>query len=386
MQPIYLDYNATTPIAPEAAEAMLPFLYKQFGNPSSSHPYGMVAKRAVETARAQVAALLGCRPVEVVFTSGGTESNNYAIKGAALARRERGNHIITSAIEHPAVIEVCKWLETQGFRVTYLPVDAYGQVDPADLESAITAETILVSVMHANNEVGTIQPVAALAQIAHRAGALVHSDAAQSLGKIAVNVADLEVDLLSIAGHKLYAPKGIGALYVRRGIELALFIHGAGQEAGRRPGTENVLEIVGLGKACELAARDLEKNAAQLRAMRDSLHQALLDELDEDAVRLNGHPEQRLPNTLSLSFRGVEANTLLAEIGTSVAASAGAACHKGKVDVSAVLQAMQVPTEWAMGTVRFSVGRATTRTEIDQAAEIIAQAVRRLQPGIQAVV
>ena len=382
MKPIYLDYNATTPIAPEAAEAMLPFLYEQFGNPSSSHPYGVAAKHAVETARGQVAALLGCQYGEVVFTSGGTESNNLALKGAALARRERGNHIITSAIEHPAVIEVCKWLETQGFRVTYLPVDAWGQVDPADLERLITAETILVSVMHANNEVGTIQPIAELAEIAHRAGALMHTDAAQSLGKIAVNVEVLGVDLLSIAGHKLYAPKGIGALYVRRGTELALFMHGAGQEGGRRPGTENVLEIAGLGKACELARRDLEMNTAHFRAMRDRLHQALLDALGEESVRLNGHAEQRLPNTLSLSFHRIEANTLLSEIGASVAASAGAACHAGKVDVSAVLQAMQVPTEWAMGTVRFSVGRGTTNDEIDRTVEIVAQAVRRLQPGI----
>jgi cysteine desulfurase len=236
--------------------------------------------------------------------------------------------------------------------------------------------------MHASNEVGTIQPIAALAEIAHRAGALVHTDTAQSLGKIAVQVDELGVDLLSIAGHKLYAPKGIGALYVRRGTELALFMHGAGQEAGRRPGTENVLEIVGLGKACELAQRDLEKNAAHFRQMRDRLHQVLLDELGEESVRLNGHPEQRLPNTLSLSFRRVEANTLLAEIGVSVAASAGAACHTGKVDVSAVLQAMQVPTEWAMGTVRFSVGRGTTGDEIDRATVIVAQAVRHLRPGI----
>jgi cysteine desulfurase len=380
MQPIYLDYNATTPIAREVAEAMTPFLYEHFGNPSSSHPYGVVAKRAIETARAQVAALLGCRPEELVFTSGGTESNNYAIRGAAFARRERGNHIITSAIEHPAVIEVCKWLETQGFRVTFLPVDAYGQVNPADLERFITAETILVSVMHANNEVGTIQPIAELAEITHRAGALMHTDAAQSLGKIPVNVDELKVDLLSIAGHKLYAPKGIGALYVRSGIELDLHLHGAGQETGRRPGTENVLEIVGLGKAFELAKRSLEKDSAHYRTMRDRLYSALLDELGEDSVRLNGHPEERLPNTLSLSFRGVEANTLLAEIGESVAASAGAACHSDEVDISAVLQAMQVPTEWAMGTVRFSVGRGTTLDEIERAAGIVAEAVRRLQP------
>jgi len=380
MQTIYLDYNATTPIAREAAEAMTPFLYEHFGNPSSSHPYGAVAKRAVETARAQVAALLGCRAVEVTFTSGGTESNNYAIKGAVLAHQGSGHHIITSAVEHPAVIEVCKWLKTQGYSVTFLPVDAYGMVDPLDLERAITPETILVSVMHANNEVGTIQPIAMLAEITRRAGALMHTDAAQSVGKIAVDVDTLNVDLLSIAGHKFYAPKGIGALYVRSGTELTKHLHGAEQEAGQRPGTENVLEIVGLGKACELARRDLEKNAAHFRAMRDRLHQALLDELDGDFVCLNGHPEERLPNTLSLSFRGVEANTLLAEISEKVAASAGAACHADQVDVSAVLEAMQVPTEWAMGTVRFSVGRGTTPEDIDQAAGVVAAAVRRLQP------
>jgi cysteine desulfurase len=380
MKPIYLDYNATTPVAREVAEAMTPFLYEHFGNPSSTHPYGVVAKRAVETARAQVAASLGCQVVEVAFTSGGTESNNYAIKGAALSRRGRGNHIITSAVEHPAVIEVCRWLETQGFRITILLVDSYGMVDPADLEHAITPETILVSVMHANNEVGTIQPVAELAEIAHRAGALMHTDAAQSVGKIAVDVDALGVDLLSIAGHKVYAPKGIGALYVRSGIELTKHLHGAEQEGGRRPGTENVLEIVGLGAACELAQRELAKNVEHFKAMRDRLHQALLDELGADAVRLNGHPEQRLPNTLSLSFRGVEANTLLSEISEKVAASAGAACHADQVDVSAVLEAMQVPTEWAMGTVRFSVGRATSREEIDEAAWVVLEAVRRLQP------
>ena len=380
MQPIYLDYNATTPIAREVTETMTPFLFEHFGNPSSSHPYGVIAKRAVETARAQVAALLGCRAVEIAFTSGGTESNNYAIKGAVIARKGAGNHIITSAVEHPAVIEVCRWLETQGFHLTILPVDAFGMVDPADLERAITPQTTLVSVMHANNEVGTIQPIPLLAEIAHRAGALMHTDAAQSVGKIAVDVDGLGVDLLSIAGHKVYAPKGIGALYVRSGIELVKHLHGAEQEAGRRPGTENVLEIVGLGKACELAQRDLEVNFTQYRAMRDRLHQALLDKLGEDSTRLNGHPKERLPNTLSLSFRGVEANTLLSEIGESVAASAGAACHADRVDVSAVLQAMQVPTEWAMGTVRFSVGRDTTSEEIDQAARIVVEAVQRLQP------
>ena len=382
MLPIYLDYNATTPIAREVAEAMVPYLYEHFGNPSSSHPYGVATKRAVEAARAQVAALLGCQPAEVIFTSGGTESNNYAIKGVALAYRERGNHIVTSAVEHPAVVEVCRWLETQGFRVTVLPVDADGLVDPADLERAIAPDTLLVTVMHANNEVGTIQPIAELAEIAHRYGALMHTDAAQSVGKIPVNVDALNVDLLSVAGHKLYAPKGIGALYIRGTVRLTRLLHGADHEAGRRPGTENVLEIVGLGQACQVAGRDLEKNQAHFRAMRDRLHEGLQRELGEESARLNGHPEKRLPNTLSLSFRSVEANTLLSEIGEQVAASAGAACHADGVDVSAVLEAMRVPVEWAMGTVRFSVGRATTAEEIDRAAAIVVEAVRRLQPQV----
>ena len=380
MNPIYLDYNATTPIAREVAEAMVPYLYEHFGNPSSSHLFGVATKLAVQTARTQVAALLGCQPGEVIFTSGGTESNNYAIKGAALAWRERGNHVITSAVEHPAVVEVCAWLEEQGYRVTVLPVDAYGLVDPADLERAITPGTLLVTVMQANNEVGTIQPIAELAEIAHHHGALMHTDAAQAVGKIPVNVDELGVDLLSVAGHKLYAPKGIGALYARTGVRLAPLMHGAGHEGGRRPGTENVLEIVGLGKACEVAGRDLEQNMAHFGAMRDRLYQGLARELGEQAVKLNGHPEKRLPNTLSLSFRGVEANTLLSEIGEEVAASAGAACHADEVDVSAVLEAMQVPVEWAMGTVRFSVGRGTTSGEIDRAVETVAGAVRRLQP------
>jgi cysteine desulfurase len=380
MNPIYLDYNATTPIAREVAEAMAPYLYEHFGNPSSSHPYGVATKRAVEAARAQVAGLLGCQPGEVIFTSGGTESNNYAIKGVALANRQRGDHIITSAVEHPAVVEVCNWLKTQGYRITMLPVDDYGLVDPANLERAITPGTLLVTVMHANNEVGTIQPIRELAEIAHLGGALMHTDAAQSLGKIPVDVDELGVDLLSVAGHKFYAPKGIGALYVRSGVELAQLIHGAGHEGGRRPGTENVLEIAGLGKACQIAGRDLEKNMGHFQEMRDRLHQGLLRELGAEAMRLNGHPQKRLPNTLSLSFRGVEANTLLSEIGEEVAASAGAACHADEVDVSAVLQAMHVPVEWAMGTVRFSVGRDTTAADVDRAVQVVAEAVRRLQP------
>jgi cysteine desulfurase len=381
MNPIYLDYNATTPIAREVAQAMTPYLYEHFGNPSSSHPYGVATKRAIEAARAQVAALLGARPAEVIFTSGGTESNNYALKGVAHAYHDRGSHIITSAVEHPAIVEVCHWLETQGLRVTVLPVDKYGMVDPADLERAITPYTLLVTVMHANNEVGTIQPIAALAEIAHAHGALMHTDAAQSIGKLPVNVDELGTDLLSVAGHKLYAPKGIGALYIRSGVRLAKLMHGANHEGDRRPGTENVLEITGLGQACEVAGRDLAKHMAHFQTMRDRLHQGLLDELGDAAVKLNGHPEKRLPNTLNLSFRGIEANTLLSEIGEQVAASAGAACHADEVDVSTVLEAMAIPVEWAMGTVRFSVGRDTTAEEIDRAIEVVAEAVRRLQPS-----
>jgi cysteine desulfurase len=379
MDPIYLDHNATTPIAPEVAEAMLPYLTEHFGNPSSGHLYGAVANQAVEAARVEVVKLLGCQRREVVFTSGGTESNNLAIKGVAWTHRQRGGQIITSAVEHPAVLEPCAWLEAEGVRVTVLPVDRYGWVDPADLERAIGPDTVLVTVMHANNEVGTIQPIAELAEIAHRHGVLMHTDAAQSVGKIPVDIGDLGVDLLSVAGHKVYAPKGVGALIVRGGIELTPWLHGAGQERGRRPGTENVLEIVGLGQACQIAGRDLAKNAAHFRAMRDRLYEGLRRELGEGSMRLNGHPDRCLPNTLSVSFRGVEANELLLEISDRVAASAGAACHADEIEVSAVLEAMGVPIEWAMGTVRLSVGRSTTAEEVDRAVDVVVDAVRELR-------
>jgi cysteine desulfurase len=378
MKPIYLDYNATTPISREVADAMAPFLYEHFGNPSSAHSYGVVAKQAVEQARAQVAALLGCEPAELVFTSGGTESNNFAIKGIALAGRERGDHIITSAVEHPAVSEVCGWLEAEGFRVSVLPVDGVGLVDPADLEDVITDRTLLVTVMHSNNEVGTIQPIAELAAIAHHHGALMHTDAAQSIGKEPIKVDDLGVDLLSLAGHKLYAPKGIGVLYLQSGLEPVRLMHGASHENGRRPGTENVLEIVGLGAACEIISRDLQDNRRHFAEMRDRLHQGLLRELGEDAVRLNGHPDRRLANTLSVSFRGIEANALVADIGDAVAASAGAACHADGVELSVVLKEMKIPVEWAMGTLRLTTGRSTTADDIDQAVTVVSEAVRRL--------
>lgn len=376
MKPIYLDYNATTPIDPEVAEAMRPYIFNRFGNPSSSHWYGVQTKEAVEKARNQVANLLNCNPDEVVFTGGGSESNNYAIKGAAFANREKGNHLITSSIEHPAVIEVCKYLQEKDFQVTYLPVDQFGQVDPRSVEKAITSSTILISIMHANNEVGTIQPIAEIAEIARNHGIVFHSDAAQSVGKIPTTVDDLGVDLLTIAGHKLYGPKGIGALYIRRGIQLEKLIHGADHEQGRRAGTENVLEIVGLGKACEVAKRDLDKNMDHTQKMRDLLYQQLKAEWDE--LKLNGHPKNRLPNTLSVSFRNIEANKLLTEIDT-VAVSAGAACHSDSVKVSSVLQAMQVDLEYAMGTIRFSTGKMTTAEEIKETAAIFAETARRLQ-------
>lgn len=379
-EPIYLDYNATTPIDPRVVEAMEPYLYGRFGNPSSMHPYGVQARQAVENARSQVAELLACSTTEVVFTSGGSEANNMAIKGVAVAYRERGVHILTSAVEHPSVLEPCRYLQGQGYRVTVLPVDEFGRVDPAGVERALTPDTILVSIMHANNEVGTIQPIREIADIAHRHGVLVHTDAAQSVGKILVHVDDLGVDLLSVAGHKFYGPKGVGVLYVRSGIELTKFLHGADHEAGRRAGTENVLEIVGLGKAAEIAGRDFKRINTHFRTIRDQLWDGLKTKLDSpDLLRLNGHPEERLPNTLSVSFRSVEANTLLFEVGEQVAASAGAACHAENVEISPVLEAMGIPVEYAMGTVRFSVGKMTTAEEVDQAIEVLVPAVQRLQ-------
>ncbi len=385
MNLIYLDYNATTPVASEVAEAMLPYLYENFGNPSSSHAFGVAAKNAVEKARAQVADLIGALPNEIVFTSGGTEANNHAILGYCQKNRGLGSHILTSAIEHPAVMEVCRALTEQGFTMTVLPVDPLGMVNPQDLENAIQPDTILVSIMLANNEVGTIQPIKELVKIAHQHDIVFHCDAAQAIGKIPVDVGDLGIDLLSIAGHKLYAPKGIGVLYNRSGVNLQKLIYGASHESNRRPGTENVLEIVGLGKACEIAGRDLAGNAAHYQDLRDYLHTSLISGLGAEIIRLNGHPEKRLPNTLNVSFKGVEANILLSEIGQQVAASAGAACHADQVDISTVLMAMGVPVEWAMGTVRFSVGRETTLEDINQVVPLICETVLRLRSGYASI-
>ncbi len=377
MEPLYLDYNATTPLDPAVVEAMRPYLETHFGNPSSGHVYGVRTKKAVELARRQVADMLNARPEEIVFTSGGSEANNQAIRGAARLLRERGNHIITSAVEHPAVSEVCRHLETQGFRVTVVPVDEYGKVDPTDVEKAITSATILITIMHANNEVGTIQPIRQISDIAHRHEVLMHTDAAQSVGKIPVEVDDLGVDLLSIAGHKLYAPKGVGALYIRTGVEIEKLVFGADHERGRRAGTENVLEIVGLGKACELAKKRLPQRAEHMRQLRDRLQEGITAGVD--AVRVNGHPDERLPNTLSLSFRGIEAAAILSEL-VGIAASAGAACHNDEVIMSDTLKGMKVPVDYAMGTVRLSTGAFLTIADADRAIEDIISTVKRLQP------
>lgn len=378
-KPIYLDYNATTPLDPEVIEAMRPYLEEHFGNPSSGHWYGEQPRKAVAEARARVAELLRSAAEEVVFTSGGSESNNHALKGVALAARTRGNHIVTSRIEHPAVTEVCRWLAARGFDITWLAVDQCGLVSAADVAAAIRPETVLVTIMHANNEIGTVQPIAEIAHAVRGKGVLMHTDAAQSAGKIPVDVEELGVDLLSLAGHKVYAPKGIGALYVRRGVRLEKLVDGAGQESGRRAGTENVIEIVGLGKACEIAYRDLARNAAHMREMRDRLEAGLRACVSD--MRVNGHPERRLPNTLSASFRGVDAQTLLRATESRVAASAGAACHSGEVKISHVLEAMQVPLEWARGTLRFSTGRMSTHEDIEDAVDAVACALADYRRG-----
>ena len=375
--PIYLDYNATTPLAPEVWAAMRPWFEQHFGNPSSSHAFGRPARAAVENARGEVARLLGASPEEIVFTGGGTEANNLAIIGAAQVPSERGRHLVTTAVEHPAVLEVCRWLAGHGFELTVVPVDGCGRVDPAAIQAALTPRTILVSVMHANNEVGTVQPLAEIAALTRPRGVLLHADAAQSAGKIPVRVDELGVDLLTVAGHKLYAPKGVGALYVRRGVRLARVTHGAGQEGGLRPGTENVPAIVGLGAACRLADDETASRPAELRACRDLLWQLLAADLAD--IRWHGQPASLLPNTLSVGFRGVSAAALMQALEGFLAVSAGAACHSAGVTLSATLRAMGVPEEYAAGTLRFSAGRPTTAAEVRAAAGAVIGAVRSLR-------
>lgn len=374
--PIYLDHNATTPVLPEVVDAMLPFLRDFFGNPSSGHAYGAQTARALGEARAQVAALLGCDAEEVLFTSGGTEANNLAIRGTLEAIEGR-SAVVTSVIEHPATARPCDWLEARGAVVTRLRVDSHGQVELTQARDAIDERTALISVMHANNETGALQPIGALARMGHQVGALIHSDAAQSVGKVPVRVRDLDVDLLSVAGHKLYAPKGVGALYVRRGTPLAPFTLGAGHERGLRPGTENLASIVGLGVACDIALRDLDATAARTKRLRDLLHRRLKEGVP--ALTLHGPPEARLPNTLNVRFPGVTGDSVLRGA-PEIAASTGSACHAGQTTASAVILAMGVPAKDALGAVRLTLGRHTGEEDVERAARGLIRAWQAVRP------
>lgn len=376
MLPIYLDYNATTPVAPEVLTAILPYLNEHFGNPSSSHLYGLRARQAVMQAREAVAALIGAQSDEVIFTGSATEANNLALLGAARVAAPDKRHLILSAIEHPAVVAPAEYLKTLGWEVTTLPVDEYGRVAPEDLRQALRPGTFMVSVMHANNEIGTIQPIAELAEVVRGYGCLMHTDAAQSAGKLAFNVDALGVDLLTLAGHKFYAPKGVGALYVRRGTPLKGILHGAEQEHGLRPGTENVPHIVALGAAATLATGRLDEAVLRMKATRDALHARLAEAAP--GLMLNGHAEFRLPNTLHVSFPRVAGRALLAEAAAVVAASVGSACHSEGDAVSGVLAAMGVDAARAAGAIRLSTGWATRLPDIERAADALIAAWRRL--------
>jgi cysteine desulfurase len=359
MKKIYLDYNASTPLAPEVVDAMQPLLHDYFGNPSALHWAGRPVKEQLHNARKQVSELIGCTPSEITFTSGGSEANNLALKGLYFKIQHKGNHIITSTIEHPAIMNPCKFLEKVGARITYVGVDQFGRVSPEEIEKAITKDTILITVMHSNNETGTLQPIKEIGEIAERYGIAFHTDASQSVGKVPVNVDELKVDMLTIAGHKLYAPKGIGALFIRDGVELEPLIHGAGHENGMRAGTENTLLAVGLGKACEIAGTPLGK----IKELTDYFWNQIRGEFGELVV-LNGHLEDRLPNTLNVSFVSRVGQDILDKI-PQLAASTGSACHAGSIELSPVLKEMNVPEEIGMGAIRFSLGRYTTIEEID---------------------
>jgi cysteine desulfurase len=373
---IYLDHNATTPIASEAAEAMMLFLEKEFGNPSSHYSLGTRARERLEKSRGQVAQLLGCADHEVIFTSGGTESNNAVLKGIIDFKRPKDFHLITSAIEHPAILNPALFLEELGVQVTILSPDRFGRVNPEDVLQAIKSNTCLISVMLANNETGTLQPVQEISQIAREQGIPLHTDAAQAVGKIPVNVHELGVDFLSVAGHKLYGPKGIGALFIREGRDLCPLIHGAGQEMGKRAGTENIMLSVGLGVACQLARERLSEEMAQVSALRDRLEKRLFGEID--GLVLNGHPTERLPNTLNISVPRIEGKKILDGLPT-VLASTGAACHDRSVALSHVLSAMGVAPEVGMGALRLTVGRSNSPQQIEEAAELIINRVKELK-------
>jgi len=378
MRRIYLDHAATTPTHPEVVEAMLPYLSDVFGNPSSIHSFGQEAKSAVEEARDKIAVLRGARCEEIVFTGGGTEADNFAIKGIAYANEGKGNHIITTPIEHHAVMETCKFLQGRGFEVTYLPVDSYGLVDPQDVKKAITDKTILISVMHANNEVGTIEPIAEIGKIAREAGIYFHTDAVQAVGHIPVKVDELGVDMLAMSAHKLYGPKGVGALYIRKGTKLISFMHGGEQERRRRAGTENVPAIVGLGKAAEIAQREMDAEAKRLISLRDRLIKGLMGQIEHS--RLNGHPTRRLPNNVNVSIEFVEGESMLLNLDLEgIAASTGSACSSSSLEPSYVLLAMGLSHELGHGSLRFSLGRETTEEDIARVLEISPRIIAKLR-------
>ena len=378
MDRIYLDNAATTAVSPEVLEAMLPYFTQCFGNPSSIHSTGRDARRVVDAARKQVAAAIGAQPQEIYFTAGGSESDNWAIKGTAFAKRSKGNHIITSAIEHHAVLHTCAWLEKQGFEVTYLPVDEFGRVRVEDVEKAITDRTILITIMAANNEIGTIQPIAEIGKLAHDKGILFHTDAVQAIGAMPIDVNAMHIDMLSMSGHKFHGPKGIGALYIHKGVKIDQYLHGGAQERGQRAGTENLAGIVGMGKAIEIATQHLEENAARLTVLRDKLIDGILAEIPD--VRLNGHRTQRLPNNVNVSVRYVEGEALLLRLDLAgIAGSSGSACTSGSLDPSHVLLAIGLPHEIAHGSLRLSLGTDTTEAEIDEVLDKLPGIVKNLR-------
>jgi len=378
MEAIYMDYNATTPLRAEVREAMSPYLDEAFGNASSIHTFGRWAAKGLNRAREQVSEALGCRPEEVVFTGGGTEADNQAIKGVAYAYRGKGDHIITTQIEHHAVLHTCQYLEAQGFRVTYLPVDGYGIVDPDDVKEAITGRTILISVMHANNEVGTIQPLAEIGHIARENRVLFHTDAIQAFGKLPTRVDELGVDLLSLSAHKIYGPKGVGALYVRQGTRLDPLLHGGHHEHNRRAGTENVAGIVGLGQAAELALAEIEEEAGRLASLRERLWHRIVANVE--GVRRNGHPTQALPNTLNVCFGYIEGESIVLGLDMKgIALSSGSACTAGALDPSHVLLAMGLEPGIAQGAIRFSLGRGNTAEQVDHVVAALQGIIEPLQ-------
>ncbi|MGE5559861.1 MAG: cysteine desulfurase NifS [Chloroflexota bacterium] len=378
MRQVYLDHSATTPTHPDVVAAMMPYFSDKFGNASSIHSFGREARKAVEAAREQVARLIGADPREIVFTSGGTEADNLAIRGVALANAKRGKHIITSSIEHHAVLHLCESLEKEGYSVTYLPVDADGLVSVADVEKALRPDTILVTIMHANNEVGTIQDLAAISALLKPRNIYFHTDAVQSVGKIKADVNELGVDLLTLSGHKIYGPKGVGALYIRRGTKLESLAKGGSHERGKRAGTENVPGIVGLGKACEIAASELEQERERLMGLRDKLIRGISERISD--VKLNGHPTQRLPHNVNVSIKYVEGEAMLLNLDMKgIAASSGSACTSGSLEPSHVLLAMGVPHEVAHGSLRLTLGRMTTAEDIDYVLDTLPEIVTRLR-------